>query len=545
MIATRRACRAWHPVVILMLVLAVGCSQPRHELVPIPATAMNDLEPSVHKAVDRAQAEVDRVAASKPSDDELANAYGNLAMTYHAQSLVPAAEAAYANARMLAPRDKRWPYLEGHLYNDSSRVPEALAAFEAAMAIDGNDVAILFSLGEAYLQHGDIDKAQQMYEKLQSNEGARAAALTGLGKVALAKRQYKEAAGYLEEALKLWPTATRIRQPLAMAYQGMGDRAKAEENLRQYSVDGVEPEIVDPMADALGAKVAASRALLRRGQRFGRAGRFDLAEPAFRAAMEADPKSAEAVANLGISLANLGRLEEAQHELERSLAMDDSNTLAQFSLGVILDRQGRDEAAIAQYGKALAQDPANIQAIVYLADAKMRVGQATDAARLYKQALDRSPGSPRMQLSLALAEVKAGQYNEARKILESALLAQPDNPDFINALARILATAQTTFVRDGPRALALAKSLFDRTKNPEVGQTYAMALAETGHFDQAIVLQKETIIMFEHNGGEQRKPFLQRNLALYEQHKATREGWSADDPAFQPRSPAARLAKAS
>src|SRR5262249_6945095 len=160
---------------------------------------------------------LDRVAAGKPTDAELANAYGELAMTYHAQSLVPAAEAAYVDARILAPNDKRWAYLLGHLYNDSSQVDKALKTFEAALALDGNDVPILFSLGEAYLKHGDFDKARTMYEKLESIPDARPAALAGLGKVALAKHQYKEAAQYLEEALKLAPGATRLRQPLAMA----------------------------------------------------------------------------------------------------------------------------------------------------------------------------------------------------------------------------------------------------------------------------------------------------------------------------------------
>src|SRR6195952_2689813 len=107
-------------ILALLVVWVAACSGPKHELVTIPATDMSGLEPSVRVAVDRAQAEVDRVAAGKPTDDALADAYGNLAMTYHAQSLVPGAEAAYKNARMLAPRDKRWPYLQGHLYNDSS-----------------------------------------------------------------------------------------------------------------------------------------------------------------------------------------------------------------------------------------------------------------------------------------------------------------------------------------------------------------------------------------------------------------------------------------
>jgi predicted Zn-dependent protease len=148
-----------------------------------------------------------------------------------------------------------------------------------------------------------------------------------------------------------------------------------------------------------------------------------------------------------------------------------------------------------------------------------------------------------MRLSLAMSKVKGGHYGEARTILEAGLKAHPGNPELTNSLARILATAPQAGVRDGPRALQLAKALFESTHGPDVGQTYAMALAATGAFDQAVVLQRETIIVFEHTGGEARKPFLQKNLARYEQRQPAREGWAADDPMFQPRSPAARLAK--
>jgi tetratricopeptide (TPR) repeat protein len=512
--------------------------------VPVPIPSATDLEPSVRTALARARAHFDQVAQGKPQAIELGNAYGELAMTYQAQSLVPPAEAAYANARTLAPGDKRWPYLLGHLYNDASRVPEAISAFEAALAIDGQDGPTLFSLGEVYLQHGDFDKAHTLYSKLESNRETRAAALAGLGKVALAQHQYKEAVHYLEEALGLSPSSNRLRQPLAMAYQNLGDHAKAEQNLRQYVVGGVDPGIVDPLAEALDAKVAASHALIRRGQRLGMMGRFDLAEPAFRAAVEADPGNADAVANLGISLANLGRIEEAQRRLSESLSLDDANALAHFSLGVVLDRQGLDQAAMTQYQLALERDPTNVQARVHLADAKMRMGLAEDAAALYRQALEQAPKSLRIQLSLTMANVKAGHYGAARAGLELALQAHPGTPEIINTLARILATAPNATVRDGPRALELARTLFETSRDPDVGQTYAMALAETGDFKQAAGLQRETIIVSEHTVGESEKSFLQKNLARYEQRKPSREGWAADDPVFQPRSPAAQLVKA-
>src|SRR5207302_5280292 len=96
----------------------------------------------------------------------------------------------------------------------------------------------------------------------------------------------------------------------------------------------------------------------------------------FRAAVEADPTNADAIANLGISLANLGRVDEAQRRLSESLAIDDTNALAHFSLGVVLDRQGLNELAMKQYRAALERDPGNLQARVYLADAEMRNGLA-------------------------------------------------------------------------------------------------------------------------------------------------------------------------
>jgi tetratricopeptide (TPR) repeat protein len=344
----------------------------------------------------------------------------------------------------------------------------------------------------------------------------------------------------LEEALRLEPGALRLHQPLATAYQALGEPAKAQESLRRYSIDGTEPAVPDPAADALGDKVAASKVLLRRGQRAGRSGRFDQAEKAFRAAVAADPTNAEALANLGISLANLDRIEEAQNHLEQALRMDPSIAVAHLSLGVLHDRQGRDAAAIEQYEAALTHDRDYIQAYVYLADALMRQGDALRAAARYAEALGKSPDSMRMRYSLAMAYVKGHRLGDARKTLEDGLAAQPGNQVFINALARILATAPDRRLRDGPRALDLARKLFEVARVPDVGQTYAMALAENGRFEEAAKLQEETIIAFERSGAAVSGKFLADNLDRYRRREPARAGWAADDPVFAPRSPAAR-----
>ncbi len=523
---------------ILLALIADGCDRPL-DLLPMPKTDLSMVEPAVRNRIAAANAEFDASIKSKASSADLGRAYGELAMVYHAQDLTTPARVAYTNAHRLDPHDKRWPYLLAHLYADEGNVPEAIKYFEMVRDIDRTYVPAEIYVGQMYLLNGELDKARSIFEKARGDKDAGAAALAGLGKVALAGGQYKEAAARLEEALKLSPNASRLRQPLAMAYRGLGDTLKAKANLAHFATDGPEPGVSDPIVDAMSERVVVSRVLLRRGQRFGKEGRFDRAERAFRAAVASDPSNAEAIANLGVSLANLGRTDEAQKYLVESLHLDDSSAVAHFSLGVVYDREGEDASAIAQYRSAVERDPKDVQAAVYLADAIMRTGSSLEAARWYRQALSVEPGSTRIALSLAFALIKADDHSEARKVLETALSQEPQNAELTNTLARLLATAPLSAVRDGKRALAMAKSLFEATRSLAVGQTYAMALAESGNFTEAVKLQQETIIGYERSGMPVDKSFLAQNLATYLRHEPLREGWSTEDPVFRPRSPAA------
>ena len=528
--------------VALLGVAISACDPAVGELTPIPATDTSKLETAVRNRIAAAHVDFDRISAGAPSRRGLAAAYGELGMVYHAQDLPTPAEVAYANACRLAPRDKRWPYLLAHLYADASRLPEAIRTFEAVRAIDPEDAPTRIYLGQLYLQGGELDKAKDSFEKAAASKDARAAALAGLGKTALAAGRYKEAARDLEEALKLWPSASRLRQPLAMAYRGLGDTAKAQENLARHVAKGAEPGLVDPIVDEMSSRVVVSRVLLRRGQQFGRDGRFDLAEQAFRAAVASDPASAEARANLGISLANVGKVEEAREQLAESVRLDDTNAIARFSLAVVHDRLGDDQTARGHYLAALQRDPDNVQALVYLADLSLRSGAAGEAAGYYRRALAKNEHSTRIALSLAMALVKANRHGEARKVLEGAHAAEPRSAEVTNSLARVLATAPQSSTRDAVRSLELAKTLFEATKSLAVGQTYAMALAENGRFGEATVLQQETIIGYERSRTPVDRAFLERNLRLYQRKKPAREGWPAQDPVFFPRSPAAARA---
>jgi tetratricopeptide (TPR) repeat protein len=514
------------------------CGEPRRPaLLPIPVVDMAPIEPAVRDSIDQARANVDALSRDKAPNAQLADAYGELAMRYHVHDLEPPAEAAYENAMALAPRDKRWPYLLGHLYNDSARQAQAIAKFEDALSLDASDAPTMASLAEVSLKLGNLDRARTLYQRLLEVKDMRAVALAGLGKVALARRDYKAAISRLEECLALSPRSTRLRTPLAAAYRGDGRADKAEEVLHRFAPGGDEPNFPDPLASALDARIASSRGLVRRGERFAAAERFDLAAQAFRAASLANPADPNAFAELGVSLANLGQLDAAKQALNTSLRLNGGGAVAHLTLAVVLDREGSDEAAIANYRAALHADPGNQQAKVYLADALMRGGDIGGAAALYAEALSEAP-SARVRLSLVLAEVRRHRFRVAKELLEKGLTESPNSPALNGALARVLATAPDPSVRDGPRALRIAASLFENSRDPGDGQTLAMAMAATGDFDHAIQLQEETEIAYERMGRPNAKPFLEQNLASYKAGRPASDPWAATDPLFQPRSPA-------
>ena len=168
-----------------------------------------------------------------------------------------------------------------------------------------------------------------------------------------------------------------------------------------------------------------------------------------------------------------------------------------MSLGVVYDRKGRDTAAIEHYAATTRLDPGNGRGSRVRGGCADARGQLRQGGPLYRKALDKSPGAARIQMSLAMALVRSGNHAQARALLESALAEQADNYAIANALARLLATAPEPSLRDGARALELARKVFEATRSPEVGQTYAMALAETGNFAEAVKLQQETLIAYE------------------------------------------------
>ena len=124
-----------------------------------------------------------------------------------------------------------------------------------------------------------------------------------------------------------------------------------------------------------------------------------------------------------------------------------------------------------------------------------------------------------------MALAKAGRYADALDSLAKSRAVLPRSMTLAHVAARLWATCPDDRLRDGPKALQLAKSVFQTRKSIEHAETVAMAFAETGNYDEAKKWQKKAIDVAMIEKRADAMPRLKRNLALYKQGKPCRTPW--------------------
>jgi len=165
-------------------------------------------------------------------------------------------------------------------------------------------------------------------------------------------------------------------------------------------------------------------------------------------------------------------------------------------------------AALGALGREAEQIPflhSGIEALPALGSLRVRLaarlheaGQGGNAEGVLRDALalDRCSEAARLLLADLLRERR-------RHAEELALLEGPEGcagtPALRNALAFALATLPDPELRDGDRALALAREATqaDGAASPDYLDTLAAAYAELGRFDEAVVEQRRALALVE------------------------------------------------
>lgn len=494
--------------------------------VPLPDLSKTDASVLAQFEARRRHLEVAlQQPAAKPA---LAQAYGELGQLLHAATEFDAAEASYRNAYQLNPDDPRWPYYLGHVFRIKGPLTDAVQWFERARARLPDDLAITVWLGDIYLALGRPEAADPLFAKALLLSDGSAAAHFGAGRSALARRDYPAAVQHLERVRQLDARATAVHYPLAMAYRGRGDLARAEAEL---AIKGdVEPRPVDPLMQSVDTLLESAEAYNIRGGAELAAGRWAAAADQFRRGLDVRPTDPSLRHRLGTALTQMGDEAGATAAFEEVIRTHPEFARAYFSLGVLAAERREYDPAIEHFRAALTHEPGYVQARVQLGRALARSGKPGESLAHFDQALAMEPTQSEAAFGAALALVQLGRYPEARDRLVAASVLYPDHPAINHALARILAAAPDASVRDGRRAKVLVDRLLaTQGQTLELGEATAMMLAEIGQFDQAVSVQKSVI-----EGAERLKlpavvARLTANLHRYERRESCRVPFTEDE----------------
>lgn len=305
-----------------------------------------------------------------------------------------------------------------------------------------------------------------------------------------------EAVEELDRALELAPDdhGRELRLKRATALLNLGRTREAVEDLRRLA--GQAPEDPTPtirIAEALEA-----------------AGELEAAEREYRSALSA------AGGENGFAVPAQARIHRAY--------------------GAFQQRRGRFEAAVEEYRQALELDRNLVGARRDLAAVLGHLQRYSEAATEYAQVTAAVPEDEPARWGEALALILDNRPAEAVRTLEEGVSARSAGVALRSLLARLLATAPDDGLRRGPRALELARSVYEDLPLPRHAETVAMAYAETGSFEEAVDWQRRVIAQLDPGPAAERA---QARLDLYQAGEPFRARSLEDLVVATPTEPAA------
>jgi tetratricopeptide (TPR) repeat protein len=368
-------------------------------------------------------------------------------------------------------------------------------------------VLLLLYAGLTLFQCGFYSDAETLWRATFKRDPESIIARNNLASALLVKNELGEAVSLCQSVLAEHPDNATAKFNLGFAMLKEGRLDEAFACFQRALV--LQPN--SPMADYHLGEIS-----LKRGQ-------FEVAVLYFDKVIELQPDSSEGYCNLGYALLQNGRRPEAAAAYEQALALNPRYALAHNDLGNILLQSGRAGEAMVHFTQAAEILPDFAEAHFNMAGIYQTRGQLDAAVSQYEIALKLRPDLAGAHFKLGMIFVQQGRLAEAVSQYDAALKIQPDLAGACNNLAWLLATASDPALRNGPRAVELARRAMrlTRGKNPVVCATMAAACAESGQFNEAVKAIDQALAIASNNVSL--AGALQKQKSLYQAGSPFRE----------------------
>jgi len=166
------------------------------------------------------------------------------------------------------------------------------------------------------------------------------------------------------------------------------------------------------------------------------------------AALEINPRDADALTNLGIAYTELQRPEDAIAAFTKAIHIDPGHAKAHNSLGVVFKARNQMEDAMREYREAVRLAPGLAEAHTNLGVILGKQGRAAEEVVEQRLALELKP-MPEIVFNLGVALEAAGRQSEAiaqyQRFLDEAAQRYPDRAEKVrDRIARLRASAEAS-----------------------------------------------------------------------------------------------------
>lgn len=529
--------------------LALTCAASAEDALikPVPTPDLSKLAPDKAAEVRDTRSDFEKVKG-KLVGDPLIQAYALLGATYARAGLYDAAAVAMDDAMALSPKDARWVYSRGIIARMQGNANAARSYFEQALALDPDYLPIRMAVAGQHVEQGDLEGARKLLTDYVAKDQKQAIVYAMLGDVDLRQQRYAVSIEHTKRALDLDPKATKLYTQLAEAYSRMGD-SNAAAQMRARAGDGV-PALGDPIALGLMPQAAASGA----GKTAGKPSappdnsvakvsheamflltihQYDGARKRLDEGLKAHPNDATLLATYAKVEGAAGRLDEARSRAEAAIDADPKSAEAELALGLVLEMGNDDRGAERAYDKALRLDAKLGEARVRLGNLMMRSGRLDDAIAQFRGLTQSAPGDGEAWSRMIGAEVVAGRCNDAIRDVNGGLAKEPNNAMLLQLFVRLTSTCGGGNPEEKRMALDYAGKIYSQSDAAPIGEAYALALAANGKWDDAVKIQQAAMFVLVRNGRGYDLPGYKETLADLKAHKLPARPWSSDSVWFK------------
>jgi len=225
----------------------------------------------------------------------------------------------------------------------------------------------------------------------------------------------------------------------------------------------------------------------------------------------------------GAMLLDGQEFDAARKAFETSLEIDPTDRQAHIELGTLLLRGRRGNVAEPHFEKVLQITPNDPELVYGLAMSQMQQGKFTEAKAGLEKSVQLHP-SFNAYWQLGTIAIQMRDVRQAIESYEAALKIAPEQTKNANNLAWLLATTDDVDLRNGTRAVEIAKLIVaSRANDPSAMDTLAAALAERGNFDEAVRVATQAIEISKAAGNDKLSAKIQSRLDGYKAKKPHRD----------------------